>query len=153
MTQITSCSCVRIMIKTSQWLLNIVIFIKLRHRPSLSPHNKHNLTPEKQEEKSKPTKVFIDAIHFNIHYLNTNQPMAYFWVQLRAVASYLARSVLYMWAISGTSGSSGFGSVSNEQIESSTCICQAKHNYKTLLLGIPLNISNDFHKKHDFINS
>lgn len=72
MTQITSCSCVCIMIKTSQWLLNIVIFIKLRHRPSLSPHNKHNLTPEKQEEKSKPTKVFIDAIHFNIHYLNTN---------------------------------------------------------------------------------
>lgn len=47
-------------------------------------------------------------------------PMAYFWVQLRAVVSYLARSVLYMWAISGTRGSSGLGSVSNEQIESNT---------------------------------
>lgn len=57
------------------------------------------------------------VIHTNKHH-----PMAYFWVQLRAVVSYLARSVLYMWAISGTSGSSGFGSVSNEQIESRTWI-------------------------------
>ncbi len=46
--------------------------------------------------------------------------MAYFWVQLLAVVSYLARSVLYMWAISGTKGSSGFGSVNREQMESST---------------------------------
>jgi len=46
--------------------------------------------------------------------------MAYFWVQLLAVVSYLALSVLYMWAISGTSGSSGFGSVKREQIERST---------------------------------
>ncbi|KAH0455710.1 hypothetical protein IEQ34_015742 [Dendrobium chrysotoxum] len=38
--------------------------------------------------------------------------MAYFWVQLRAVASYRSLSFLHMWAISGTSGSSGFGSVS-----------------------------------------
>lgn len=52
--------------------------------------------------------------------LNNHHPIAYFCVQLRAVASYLARSVLYMWAISGTRGSSGFGSVSNEQIESNT---------------------------------
>lgn len=49
------------------------------------------------------------------------QPMAYFWVQVRAVDSYLVLSVLYMWAISGTKGSSGFGSVNKEQIESSTC--------------------------------
>jgi len=47
-------------------------------------------------------------------------PMAYFCVQLRAVASYLALSVLYMWAISGTSGSSGLGSVKREHIDSST---------------------------------
>jgi len=46
--------------------------------------------------------------------------MAYFCVQERAVDSYLALSVLYMWAISGTSGSSGFGSVSNEQIDRRT---------------------------------
>ena len=49
-----------------------------------------------------------------------HHPMAYFCVQLRAVDSYLDLSVLYMWAISGTSGSSGFGSVSNEQIDSKT---------------------------------
>lgn len=47
--------------------------------------------------------------------------MAYFWVQLRAVCSYLERSVLYMCAISGTKGSSGFGSVKSEHIDSSTC--------------------------------
>uniref|UniRef100_A0A2P2LG78 Ubiquitin-conjugating enzyme E2 10 n=1 Tax=Rhizophora mucronata TaxID=61149 RepID=A0A2P2LG78_RHIMU len=46
--------------------------------------------------------------------------MAYFWVQLLAVVSYLLLSVLYMWAISGTRGSSGFGSVKREQIESNT---------------------------------
>jgi len=46
--------------------------------------------------------------------------MAYFWVQLLAVDSYLFLSVLYMWAISGTKGSSGFGSVNREQIESNT---------------------------------
>lgn len=49
-----------------------------------------------------------------------HHPMAYFCVQLRAVVSYLVRSDLYMWAISGTSGSSGLGSVSREQIESRT---------------------------------
>ena len=46
--------------------------------------------------------------------------MAYFRVHSLAVASYLARSVLYTCAISGTSGSSGFGSVSMEQIDSKT---------------------------------
>uniref|UniRef100_A0A0A9D8W3 Csu456(Uce) n=1 Tax=Arundo donax TaxID=35708 RepID=A0A0A9D8W3_ARUDO len=46
--------------------------------------------------------------------------MAYLWVQVLAVFSYLCRSVLYMWAISGTRGSSGFGSVSSEQIDSNT---------------------------------
>lgn len=49
-------------------------------------------------------------------------PMAYFCVQLRAVDSYLNLSVLHMWAISGTRGSSGFGSVSKEHIESKTCM-------------------------------
>lgn len=48
------------------------------------------------------------------------QPIAYFCVQLRAVDSYFGRSVLYMWAISGTRGSSGLGSVSREQMESKT---------------------------------
>lgn len=47
--------------------------------------------------------------------------MAYFWVHDRAVASYLALSVLYIWAISGTRGSSGLGSVSREQIDRRTC--------------------------------
>jgi hypothetical protein len=47
-------------------------------------------------------------------------PMAYFWVQLLAAASYWRLSVLYRWAISGTRGLSGFGSVSREEIDSST---------------------------------
>jgi len=46
--------------------------------------------------------------------------MAYFLVHSLAVASYLARSVLYTCAISGTRGSSGFGSVSIEQMERRT---------------------------------
>lgn len=50
--------------------------------------------------------------------------MAYFLVHSLAVASYLARSVLYTCAISGTSGSSGFGSVSIEQMDRRTKISQ-----------------------------
>ena len=46
--------------------------------------------------------------------------IAYFWVHSRAVASCLALSDLNTRAISGTNGSSGFGSVSREQINSNT---------------------------------
>lgn len=44
----------------------------------------------------------------------------YFLVHSLAVDSYRARSVLYRLAISGTRGSSGFGSVRSEQIERRT---------------------------------
>ena len=46
--------------------------------------------------------------------------IAYFAVYSLAVCSYAARSVLYCFAISGTKGSSGFGSVSRLLIESKT---------------------------------
>lgn len=46
--------------------------------------------------------------------------IAYFRVHSRASSLYLSRSVLYILAISGTSGSSGFGSHSREQIDNST---------------------------------
>jgi small-conductance mechanosensitive channel len=45
---------------------------------------------------------------------------AYLLVHSLADLTYLSRSVLYILAISGTSGSSGLGSVSSEQIESKT---------------------------------
>jgi hypothetical protein len=48
--------------------------------------------------------------------------MAYLCVQSLANWLYRSLSVLYMRAISGTSGSSGFGSVSSEQIDSSTLL-------------------------------
>lgn len=50
----------------------------------------------------------------------THTPIADIWLHLRAVDSYLVRSVLYMSANRGTNGSSGFGSVNNEEIESKT---------------------------------
>lgn len=87
--------------------------------PPFLSHTTNRISPKKTGRNiSKPETVFINVIY--TWSKTPNQPMAYFWVQLRAVASYLVLSVLYMWAISGTSGSSGFGSVSNEQIESST---------------------------------
>ena len=46
--------------------------------------------------------------------------MAYFLVHSLAVASYFGLSVLYMWAISGTKGSSGLASVRRELIDSNT---------------------------------
>jgi hypothetical protein len=46
--------------------------------------------------------------------------LAYLLVHSLAVASYLARFVLYSLPIYGTNGSSGFGSVKSEQIESNT---------------------------------
>ena len=46
--------------------------------------------------------------------------VTHFLVHSLAVFSYLGRSVLYRFAISGTNGSSGFGSVNSEQILSKT---------------------------------
>ena len=46
--------------------------------------------------------------------------MAYFDVHSFANLWYLSLSDLYILAISGTNGSSGFGSVSSEQIDSNT---------------------------------
>ena len=48
--------------------------------------------------------------------------MAYLCVHSRAVSSCLPRSVRKICAFSGTSGSSGFGSVSSEQIDSRTLL-------------------------------
>lgn len=48
--------------------------------------------------------------------------IAYFLVHSRANSLYFSRSVLYILAISGTSGSSGFGSHSREQIDKRTVI-------------------------------
>lgn len=46
--------------------------------------------------------------------------IAYFLVHSRASSLYFSRSVLYILAISGTSGSSGLGSQSREQIDNKT---------------------------------
>ena len=46
--------------------------------------------------------------------------IAYFLVHSLAVASYFGLSVLYIWAISGTKGSSGLASVRRELIDSNT---------------------------------
>lgn len=58
--------------------------------------------------------------------------MAYFLVHSRANSLYLSRSVLYIRAISGTSGSSGFGSHSNEQIDRRTGNCQDQISHMNL---------------------
>ena len=54
--------------------------------------------------------------------------MAYFRVHSLASSLYLLRSVLYILAISGTRGSSGFGSVSSEQIDNNTGKEREKRN-------------------------
>ncbi len=54
---------------------------------------------------------------------------AYFRVHSRAVSSYFLRSVSKRRAISGTSGSSGFGSVSSEQTDSSTIQHTTTHTH------------------------
>ena len=58
--------------------------------------------------------IIIELVRRNVIY------MAYFVVHCRAVSSYLALSVLYSWAISGTRGTSGLGSVRSEHMDSST---------------------------------
>lgn len=50
--------------------------------------------------------------------------MAYLRVHSRASSLYRSRSVLYILAISGTKGSSGFGSHNKEQIDRSTKLKQ-----------------------------
>lgn len=46
--------------------------------------------------------------------------MAYFWVHSFACLLYFSLSFLYMCAMSGTKGSSGFGSQSNEHMDNKT---------------------------------
>lgn len=65
--------------------------------------------------------AYLQHITTLVHVGNMmNREHTHFLVHSRAVASYRARSVLYKCAMSGTRGSSGFGSVSIEQIERST---------------------------------
>lgn len=52
--------------------------------------------------------------------LSGTHHIAYFLVHSRASSLYFSRSVLYILAISGTSGSSGLGSHSREQIDNNT---------------------------------
>lgn len=79
--------------------------------PTTRPVESHCLLPKHKTPTSLPILQLSPLYH----------PIAYFCVQFLAVPSYFALSVLYMWAISGTNGSSGFGSVNKEQIDSSTC--------------------------------
>lgn len=51
---------------------------------------------------------------------SNNHHIAYLRVHSLASSLYFSLSVLYILAISGTSGSSGFGSHSNEQIDNKT---------------------------------
>jgi hypothetical protein len=70
-----------------------------------------DLTERKKTRERSGRSTAVSRLHLQIAYLR---------VHSRAVASYRGRSVLYTCAISGTSGSSGLGSVSIEQIESNT---------------------------------
>lgn len=69
--------------------------------------------------KSENIKI-SDAFHFCLVSLLLQCHMAYLAVHSLAVELYFSLSVLYILAISGTRGSSGFGSVSNEHMERST---------------------------------
>lgn len=80
--------------------------------PTTRPVESHCLLPKHKTPTSLPILQLSPSLY---------HPIAYFCVQFLAVPSYFALSVLYMWAISGTNGSSGFGSVNKEQIDSSTC--------------------------------
>lgn len=53
-------------------------------------------------------------------FISGTHHIAYFRVHSRASSLYFSRSVLYILAISGTRGSSGFGSHSREQIDNNT---------------------------------
>ncbi len=90
--------------------------------------------------------------HLSAHEDNeTRWVGTHFRVHSRAVASYRCRSVLYKCAISGTSGSSGFGSVNIEQIErrtvNSNTMSQSTFkgpNRKTRCSGAPHSDHNRF---------
>lgn len=66
-------------------------------------------------------RIFILSVDFFVWVKQgPGHHIAYLRVHSRASSLYFSRSVLYILAISGTSGSSGFGSHNNEQIESRT---------------------------------
>merc|ERR1712070_512309 len=65
--------------------------------------------------------------------------VAYFCVHSLAVASYLVRFSLYTRATSGSSGSSGFGSVSSEQMDGRTLliVSAGDHLFCRMSMQIP----------------
>lgn len=67
-------------------------------------------------------------------------PSACFAVHSRAVLSYFARSFSNIRAISGTNGSFGFGSVSSEQIESSTLLMVSAGDHCCFRISRPVSI-------------
>lgn len=69
--------------------------------------------------------------------------IAYFRVHSRANSLYFSRSVLYILAISGTNGSSGFGSHSREQMDKRT---RNKINETVYLLIIIINVNVQWNK-------
>lgn len=64
--------------------------------------------------------VVVDVVVGLLLLQSGTHHIAYFLVHSRASSLYFSRSVLYILAISGTSGSSGLGSQSREQIDNKT---------------------------------
>ncbi len=62
--------------------------------------------------------MYSRSLQFLVHILSHH--IAYLRVHSLASSLYLGLSVLYILAISGTSGSSGLGSVSSEQMDNNT---------------------------------
>jgi hypothetical protein len=114
---------------TSLILFEITAMSEWHNGATPRVHCKAGFDPYTTQGERETHPLIMLLQHRHVHrYLRCY--MAYLWVQVLAVFSYLCLSVLYMWAISGTRGSSGFGSVSREQIDSntwkqaeSTCFC------------------------------
>lgn len=95
----------------------------LPYQPSVNLHPTKQHGSKKEERYTMcyyPHATNADHGSFNQCIRLHKNYCAYFLVHSRAVSSYLARFVLYVWAISGTKGSSGLGSVNNEQIDNNT---------------------------------
>ena len=120
----------------------ILILMHATSRPFSTPHClvSHHANNSLISTCSPPRLVgcyvrFGVPVHF---------PSACFAVHSRAVLSYFARSFSNIRAISGTNGSFGFGSVSSEQIESSTLLMVSAGDHCCFRISRPVSISTEY---------
>lgn len=105
--------CLKLQIKCVSFVLKcILISLAFSHCILLCPISCQFVVPAKHNIKTK--------FQVNLIFKNTSELTWMMWQVITLLYTHLSLSALYVCAISGTNGSSGFGSQRREQIDNNT---------------------------------